>query len=822
MGRFFRFLLSGFLLLGIVWQLCISHTIRDKAIPAIGSFFNPFSGFWCNAEGASAWRGQTYTYEIPGMTGAGTVVYDDLLVPHLFATNLEDACRLQGFVTATHRLWQMDIAARKSAGRLSEVLGVRTLKQDQLTRRRGVHLGAENSLLRWKRNPKTYALLEAYAEGVNAYIRQLKPADYPIEFKLLGYRPEPWSVLKTALVVEGMADILASKETDLSATAALSVFGRPAFDSLYPGRPSRQVAIVADTGQWKNIKPILTPNLPVNARFSMGEEASESLLSATLTEGIDGYLRGSNNWAVGGSRTESGRPILCNDPHLNLTLPSIWFQLQVHTPEISTYGVSLPGVPAVVIGYNEHVAWGFTNVGQDITDWLRIDWKNRERTQYGVDGRILEVKLVIERIEVRGGATVMDTVRHTLYGPVVYDQEKDHPLRQFAYHWAATEAPETDILDGFLRLNAAKNYTDYRIGMQGFDSPAQNFVFASQTGDFAIQVQGRFPLRQKEQGRFLLDGAHSVSAWQGFIPQDHVPSVKNPSSGYVCSANQVSTDPTYPYYYLGEFDAFRGRRANALLAGTQKATVGSMQKMQLDNYSQRSADAAPAMLRLLSREKLDAEGLQMANMMDSWDFHYDRHLMAPTLFEVWWDSCYVDVWDEITALRQGGTPIQYPEVWRTIELLQADTLNRFFDDQQTPGRETARELVTRAFLKMQAYFRKNPAQKTHWGKAKGFQLKHLAGIDAFSRMDLEIGGHKTALNAVGKSHGPSWRMVVALDDQVTGYGVYPGGQSGNPGSRFYDNLLDYWVRGEYYELLMLRSPSDRPERIIATLQFKAP
>ncbi len=819
--RLFRFLLALVATCLLIWGLMAPQSVGDKSLPPLGSFFNPFSGFWKNGESA---HGPSFSRQkISGLTAPCEVVYDDLMVPHIFAQNLEDAMRVQGFVTASHRLWQMDMTTRKSAGRLSEVLGERTLAIDKNSRRRGMVFAAENALTGWKKSSEGMRLLEAYTAGVNDYIEQLSAADYPIEFKLLDYHPEPWSVLKTALVIESMAENLAAGESDLAATNTLAQFGRETFDYLYPEWNPKQQSIIPDTGQWKDRPVILPPTAPVlTSGYSGAQGDSHSLAFETPddSEVYDPYLKGSNNWAVGGSKTASGHPLLANDPHLNLTLPSIWYQVQIHTPEQNCYGVSLPGVPGVVIGFNENTAWGMTNVGHDVSDWYRIKWLDEGHTKYSLDGEQKEVNKKIEAIQVRGKETVYDTVRYTVWGPMTFDNDPTHPLHDCALRWITHDVPEPDEMSLFLLLNSGKNYSDYRAALSGFDCPAQNFVFATRSGDIAIQVQGRFPVRAREQGRFVQDGSSKANDWQDYIPKDMLPSMKNPSRGFVFSANQHSTPPTYPYYYLSnDFEDYRSRRIYDRLDTLQKATPASMMAMQLDNYSQRAADALPAMFRLLDQSKLDEEGQKMAKELAEWQYTYNADQTAPPMYDVWYDSCYLKTWDEMDVIRKQKKAILFPESWRFIELLERDTANIFFDHPNTPERETATEIVNEAFRAMQSYFRQNPEKRIAWGEYRGFALKHLAQIDAFSRLDVVVGGNKSTPNAISRTNGPSWRMIVDLGEKVKGMGVYPGGQSGNPGSPYYDNMVNAWAKGEYYDLLFLSRPDEAPERILGKQTF---
>lgn len=814
--KWFKFLLALAATLALIWRLQTPIPLGDKNIPAPGDFLNPFSGFWRNAEPLSGPAALDGELNLHGLKGKVQVAYDDLLIPHIFAENTEDAVRVQGYVTASQRLWQMDLTTRKAAGRLSEVLGERTLKLDRLMRRRGMVFAAEKAVKSFQRSPEMVRYMNAFTEGVNAYVDQLDEADYPLEFKLLGYKPEPWSVLKTALVVESMADVLCAGNSDLEATKTLGIFGQDTFNMLYPEWNPKQTPIVPDFGQWADLNKKLGVKTPENKERPHARRGNGDIGADFDPEynKPDPYIVGSNNWAVSGLLTRSKAPLLANDPHLNLTLPSIWFQLQIHSPEINAHGVSLPGIPGIIGGFNENSAWGITNVGHDVSDWYSIQWADDARTRYVLDGQEKPVEFRYETIVIKGREKpLMDTVRYTNWGPIVYDYDPDHALKNCSLRWIAHDEPDPELVNFALGLNGGKNYDNYRSAIRHFDSPAQNIVFATKSGDIAITVQGRLPVRKPQQGRFIQDGSKSENGWSGFIDLADVPALKNPERGFVYSANQHSTPPSYPYYYTGNFDDYRGRHLHERLSVLRDASIDSMKSIQLDNFSRKAADALPVMLRLLDRTQLDATGQKALQALESWNYRYEADQSAPSYFEVWLDSCYNRTFDEIIALQKTHKQILYPEMWRFIELMETDSSNFIFDIQNTPDRETARQVVNIAFKEMSNSFAANPAKATDWAHFRGFDIKHLALLEPFSRMNLLVGGDKNALNAISRTNGPSWRLIAELSNPVRAIGVYPGGQSGNPGSRYYDNLVEPWLKGEYFELLLLGSADDKNPRI---------
>ena len=819
----FKFFLSLGLTLGLVYLLSVPHTLgSDSAdgasskstLPPLGSFFSPFDGFWRNAEPQDAFASQNF--EIPNLKGSVSVLMDERLVPHIFAANMADAAFAQGFVTAKYRLFQMDLISRLSSGRLSEVLGEKTLATDKLTRRQGMVYGARKAAEAWKEAPEIMEVLQAYADGVNAYIDQLCVCDYPLEFKLLNYKPERWSVMKTALVKKYMDKTLCFGEDDVEATNALQQFGREVFDKLYPLYNPKQSPVIPAGTPW-NFEPI-----PVDTARVLSPTESIGFIDMHVGD-TSTMLEGSNNWAVSGSKTASGYPILCNDPHLRLTLPSIWFETQIHTNELNAYGVTVPGFPGVLIGFNEHIAWGETNVGQDANDWYQIQWTDDSKTAYYLDGKIHKADLVVEQYRVKGlDEPVLDTVRWTYWGPVVYD-DGSQPWNGMAMHWIGHETPSPTEMLTFFGLMKARNYDEYYDALRNYSFPAQNFAFASTEGDIAITVNGSYPVKTHEQGRFVQDGSSTANAWHAWIPYEHRARIKNPDRGFVSSANQHSTDPTYPYYYHSvHFDDFRGRYINMRLAEMDQISKEDLMGLQNDNRSLQAIEGLPAMLANVDESQLDQRELRLLEQLKSWNHSFDADKVEPIIFLAWFENCYGATFDEVSAVATPERPMMWPEDWLLIQMLEESPDDVFFDDQRTLDQtETARDIVTASFKNtVKDLVDRLMDPDFNWSKQKGTSIMHLAQIPAFSAMNLHVGGYKQAPNAISESHGPSWRMVVALEPgNVRGWGVFPGGQSGNPGSPFYKTGLEKWLNGEYYELNFVRNMEALSDKQLFEISF---
>jgi penicillin G amidase len=831
--RFVRFILSAGTLAALLWALSTGFTIKGNTLPPLGAFFNPFSGFWQNAEANTAALGaiggviapSANAHRIAGLKGKVSVSMDDLAIPHIFAENLEDALVVQGYLTASDRLFQMDISSRKSLGRLSELVGARTIEIDRQSYHKGLPLAVERAMAATKRSPESMRMLDAYVRGVNAYIANLTPAKYPVEYKLMNAAPELWTPERTLAVIEGMAESLVARNDDVENSQNLEILGSETYNLLFPRYNPDQTPIIKDHGQWKGMK-VASPS----ASKSVGQDKRTG---AAFPEGGNKIPRewdeqyhperheirsGSNNWAVAGSKTATGKPMLSNDPHLSLTLPSIWYQVQIHTPEQNTYGVSLPGVPGVIIGFNEHIAWGMTNVSHDVGDFYRVKWLDAEKTKYasGAETKAADVRVV--EIKVKGQNAVLDTLRITHLGPVLSTDTASAQCN-LAYQWLPQMEPSPDLIMEFLNLNKAKNYDEYRSAIKHFDVPAQNFVFASTTGDIGITPQGKYPLRSAAAAEFVQDAATAGNGWTGFIPDEHIPFEKNSVRGYVYSANQHTTPPSYPYPYYGYFDDYRGRRLHHRLEALKQATPDSMASMQLDCHLQLVDDALPTMLKMLDTTKLDAAKMLLVNELRTWDGNYTRDSKLGILFELWHAAFYDATFEDFTAREGKGEKVVIPDNWVLYKLLRTNPNHAQFDNTTTPEKETAPMLVQQSFeTAVTEYLKAQATGKGTWADFRATDIVHIARIPGFAK-NVVTDGHPNALNANKSGHGPSWRMIVDLQDSIRAQGVYPGGQSGNPGSVHYDDMLQHWADGKYFESLFLKSADAQHARIRSILQF---
>jgi penicillin amidase len=809
------FFISTIITLALVFAL----NRKWGPIPPLGKFLSPQQGFWQNAEANDASRNENFS--IPGLHGKVTVYLDNRLVPHVFAEHDEDLYFVQGYIHAKYRLWQMEFQTFAAAGRVSEVLGndPRFLRYDREQRRLGMVYGAQNAVEAINADPQTKKFFDAYTNGVNTYINSLSESRMPVEYKLLDYRPEPWSNLKIALFLKMMSKDLAGYERDLEFTNEKSVFGLGDMNLLYPEiSDSSKPIFPHELSSGMSDTASMRPTPPATAD-SLYFEKDTALRTGEVNK--PNPANGSNNWAVSGSKTRSGAPILCNDPHLGLSLPSIWYEMQLSSPTMNVYGATFPGSPNVIIGFNDNIAFGFTNSMRDVKDYYRIKFRDGSKKEYWYNGQWTPTTLHTDTIRIRGAADVYDTVAYTIFGPVMYDRsftvDSASGDNAIAVQWIAHQSSNDGAM--WFKLDRAKNYDDYLAAIKDFVCPGQNMIFASKSGDIALWQQARFPARWKGQGLYVMPGEDSTYRWQGYIPQAENPHIVNPSSGFIESANQRPVDSSYPYFIPGNYIVPRGMRLTKRLQEMSDITPQDMMQLQTDYYCTTASMALPMLLRNIDEGALNAQQKDYLGQLKQWDYYALPDSKAMTIYEGWIDSVKKLVWTDEFARVKG--PRVYPDEQTLVEALLRDSAFKYVDDIRTPQVETLRQQVTKAFLLSAAAL--SVAEKKEelaWWQHKHASINHiLTTLKPFARRDLHVGGWNNTVNAITTDHGPSWRMVIQLTTDTEAYGIYPGGQSGNPGSKFYDNFVDDWAKGTYYPLWMMKQSEAKDKRIIGQITF---
>jgi len=784
--------ISG-LLLTIALAACIFFLNKPLgSTPALGMFLSPTHGFW---KSTSIKEPRSTSIEIKCLKGNATVVYDEIGVPHIFAGNEEDLMYAQGYVEAKDRLWQMEFQMYAASGRLTELVGEKALSLDRFSRRIGIVRAAENSLKEIEKDPVSKLVVESFTAGVNAYIAQLDESQLPVEYKLIGYKPEQWTPLKCALLMKYMAKDLTYYDTDIENTNALRLFGEEAYKKMYPDFPP----------------PSIDPIIPVGTKWNFKAQDTFSSKPNILADVLynnphkDYYSNpnyGSNNWSVNGSKTKSGKPILCGDPHLGLNLPSIWYEIQLSCPTMNVYGVTIPGAPGVIIGHNDSIAWSVTNAERDVINNFSVEYADANKKTYKFHDNYIPFEYDVQTFKIKGKKDFIDSIKITKVGAVVYDENYDesNDKKHIATYWRAEE-PSNDLLT-FYYLNHAKNHSDYLAALNYYACPGQNFVYADVANNIAIRQQGNFMLRTLAgDGSFVTPLANAdLAKLKSKIPSDQNPQVLNPERGFCSSANQNPVDQTYPYLTNGSYENYRNRVINNTLTEAKNYTWQDMGKLQNNNLSLLAKEVLPTLLSYLNASN-DKDANKILAALKAWNYEANHEIDAPSYFYKFWNNIETVTYDE---LDEKNVSFRLPQPYNTANLVVNDPKFQLFDIKKTDTIETAKEVANIAFQKTVSFFKeyaKDKANSIKWQHYKNTQITHLARLDAFSLKDIPIGGYHNIVNACSDHWGPSWRMIVDFTNgKPQCYGIYPGGQSGNPGSKGFTEFVEKWSKGEYYKL----------------------
>lgn len=798
-------LAAGLLLLAAMLWLC---AIGAGPVPPLGALLDPATGVWSMPSAAELPR--SAEARVPGLSAPVSVIYDDRMVPHVFAARVDDAYRALGFVVARDRLFQLEMQTLAASGRLTEVAGLRALPHDREMRTLGLPRAAEQRLAALAAGSPERVAVDAFADGVNAYIAAMTPAELPFEYRLLGRRPSRWESVNTLHLFNRMAWTLSYDAGDLDRLAARALVGAAAGDALYPVRAPIQEPIQPNgAGRPRyDFTRLPPPGAPDSAAAAMLATA-RTLQPAALRGARAGQAVGSNNWAVAAARTRAGRTLLAGDPHLELTLPSIWYEVQLRVPDaLDVYGVTIPGLPAVVIGFNRDIAWTFTNTQADAVDYYEEIVDDAARpTRYRLDGVWRNLEPRVERFhDRRGRAIATDTVRYTHRGPLRRVGDAWYSMR-----WTALESG--NAVGALLKAAEATNVTGFRRATGDFGSPAQNMLVADRAGSIAIRSTGSFPLRPGDgRGDVVRDGSTASADWTGEWTEARMPGAVNPAQGFLASANQQPIDPAVDPTYLGShwYSPWRAMRINELLRGDAALTPDRMRAMQTDPGSARADHFVPLLRAAAARRPGRAECARASALLGEWDRRYTRQNRRAVLFEAVMRDLAALLWDELRGV-EGDRPAD-----QVIAQLAADSGSVWWDDRRTPVLERRDDLLCGALesgLAATISARGEPGDiRWRWDRVRFANVRHLLRLSSLSALRIPMQGGPSTLNpsSGGGSYGASWRMVVELGTETRGWGTYPGGQSGNPLSGGYKDRLAAWTEGRLDTLRFPRRPEDLP------------
>lgn len=776
----------------------------------------------------SSWPQAAGELTVGGLDSEVRVLRDDRGVPQIYAASDHDLMFAQGFTHAQDRFFEMDFRRHVTAGRLSELFGESQVDTDKFLRTLGWRRIAEQEMSLLK--PETVALLQAYADGVNAWLADHHGADMSLEYAVLGlqvknYKPEEWTPVDSVAWLKAMAwDLRGNMDDEMDRTLAAAAVGTERAEELYPAYPYALHAPIVTQGGVREYT-LFDSSAPARITTAQTMRDIESLISRMPAYfGAKSPGIGSNSWVVSGKYTESGLPLLANDPHLSASMPSIWTQVGLHcvsqTPDctFNLAGWSFSGFPGVIIGHNDTVGWGFTNLGPDVADLVLEDVSG---DSYKVDGVAKPLTIVSETIAVANGEPVQWQSRSTEHGPLISDASEDYAKAggkqayAVALRWTALTPGRT--ADAVFMLDRAADWSSFREAARAFEVPSQNLIYADVAGNIGYQSPGRIPIRSGYDGRWPVPGWDSKYQWIGYIPFDALPSVLNPREGFIVTANNaVIHDKTYPYFLTNDWSyGARSQRIRDVITGWiadgRKVSITDMQQLQMDGRNELGQILIDAM-----RDALGGDGKGMLAQWAKDGYQMSKDSAGAALFAATWRHLALDVFrDELPTSYIIDGHDRWFEVMRT---LLADPTNRWWDDVHTKDVVETRDDALKTALvegidEMQQRFGKDTAT-WRWGALHTLTLTNqtfgksgIAPIEMlFNRGPIEVGGSSSVVNSTGwqldKGYEVTWlpsmRQVLDLSNWDNSTWVHLTGQSGHAYSAHYVDQVDAWTAGTTY------------------------
>nr|WP_299345169.1 penicillin acylase family protein [Allomuricauda sp.] len=787
----------------LIWSiitiaLCYFLNNPIGQLPAIGKIVSPSHGFWRLLEGEIPELPEEVINE--NLKDEVKVVWDENLIPHIYAQNDEDLYFVQGYVTASMRLWQMDFVTRAAEGRLSEIVGEATLAVDLNTRRKGMELGTQKIFAATMQDPFAKMTYEQYAKGVNAYLFSLDEKDWPLEYRLLDMEPEPWSALRTIRIANYMANRSNTRNHDIEYSNFIDTFEYSDWELLYGGYDSGEEPIVFEPGSW-SFNPIVHENEPTDI-IRAPSDLKESIKAPAQS--------GSNNWVVAPKKSATGNTLFAYDPHLGIDLPSLFFINHLSSPDANYLGSSIAGVPGTLYGVNDSIAYGGTNAFRDLVDWYKVKFTDDSKTKIWVDDKELDITQSIEEIKIKGKPSAFDTIYYSPFGVIANHSKLSAEKNEaWAYRWIGQDTSRVPI--AILEMAKAKNWEAFSKAIEKYDSPHQNWGFAHAKGTIGMIVGGRYLVRQGNEGLFLRDGTKSANIWNDFIPYEHRIQQLNPDRGFVSSSNQYPVDSTYPYTIRAfTYETKRNRRINQTLSSDASITSDEMKQLQLDIFNMEAYENLEYLLASLNYESLNEQEQEIFDELKNWNLKAEPQLIAPAYFSLWNKAINELAWDELVNHQK---LMVKPSNYRTYKLLREFPNLKWWDIESTPQKEDAEGLIRAAYKQMiseiNQWREQNQDMDFNWSNVRGTHLIHLTQLKPLSQENIFTGGDWSIVNMIGKRIGPAVRFIVEFDSsKVKILAALPGGQSGNPGSPWYGNMTEPWANGEYIDLDLHYTLSD--------------
>jgi penicillin amidase len=731
-----------------------------------------------------------------GLDSAVTVYRDERGMPHIYASNEHDLYFSVGYVTAQERLWFMDLIRRVTTGRLSEVMGAGMAESDKFLR--CLEMTAKSKMVLSNEDPEVLAYMQAYADGVNTYISNAGNK-LPPEFRILGYKPDPWKL-------EDIANIIGYMGWDLAKDNVSS--------DLFYFQLKQKLGIEKATRlipDWKAVSSVVFPDFKLDEALLKNAMSFISSMDTIEALGIASFS-GSNNWAVSGSRTETGKPILSNDMHLSFGSPGIWMQMhQVIPGKLNVTGVAVPGEPFIVAGHNEKIAWGMTNLMVDDIDLFAEKINPENENQYFFNGEWKNMVVKKEIINIKGGKKDSIIIRYTHRGPIIsgFRNVKDVSL---SMRWSGYDY--SDEIRSVSLLNRAAGWEDFQTALKTFRSVSQNFVYADVEGNIGLNTGGGIAIR-KGNGSLIRNGETDEFDWKGYVPFEQLPSSYNPEKGYVSSANNRTVVEGYPYYISSDFALpYRINRIRQMLDEKKVYGIEDFKRMILDQHSDYAALLTPFILKLEDKKSeltpVEADALKT---LSGWDYDMNAKLVAPSIFEFFRISFAKNLLaDELGDLytKLYGTAREY-YIYRILKTGP----DEWVDNINTPQKENLDDIILMSFKECISSLSKQYGEdqtKWNWGNIHTITIGHPLGtvkiLDRIFRFNSEkygIGGsnHTVSPYSYGAGfkvdHGASERHIYNTSNWDESFTVVPTGASGIPASEFYLSQTKTYLDGKFYK-----------------------
>lgn len=791
--------------------LTIGLSIPIGGFPAVGDILNPYDGIYETARLAN--KPKEDVIQSNQISNKVNVLRDNYGVPRVFAENDEALFYTLGYLHAQDRLFQMDMQRRLAKGKLAEIIGKSQLEKDKKMRKIRLTLGAKSALDNI-RGTELMNYVEAYCAGVN---KRINEGNLPVEFELLQYKPNKWKPIDTFAIAKLVSWGLSGTLKPLKQEKLKQKIGKNAWEELHPKKNPYLVPIHEPPYSYA------TPEENVLSEPKITQEATEYLnnLQSTLTlfsESKPGI--GSNNWVVSDENSQTDGSILASDPHLTLPLPSFWYQAYLKSGEgYNTMGVTIPGAPVILIGANDNIAWGMTNVTADDSDFYRYQTKmTSDGQKYLYDNEWREFEKEEETIEVKGAEGIHITLKSTVHGPVVGTIDNE-PI---AMNWTGYHS--WSELKSMVMINKAENLEEFEEGLKYWHVPPQNFAFADKNGNIGLFSAGWYPIRENGvDPTGVQNGSDSKNDWKGYVPFGEIPHTVNPPEGHLSSANQDPVTENYPYYIGRHYrPCYRGRRINYLLSSKKSHSISDFKEYQTDILSQAAKEMVPILLEIVQGKELDSLEEEAVQRLKDWDYKMREDGSAPLIWTIWEIKYFRNIFED-EYKKENATGLPLPDPIMGEKLLKEEPNSHWFDNVYTDKQENREDIVLKSFTEALQLLREHFGQDTQaweWGKVNKYYFEHLTGIKALSygpvpasggRVTLKVAPFQSVhpdLDKIGENenlefrdiHGPSFRQIAVPGEKYLC--ALPGGQSGNPLSPHYTDRLKMYLDQDYVELTL--------------------